>query len=167
MTSESLHIFQHSLRLAQELSRIRKDECGFEKALPIKMHIQTPGGQLTPTLYIMDLIIDSDVPIHSYIDGYCASAGTLLSVVAHRRFMTKHSLMLIHQSALTEPTGEHKYEEIKDVFDRVDTMMLINQEIYLKFTAIQNSEDLENILRRDVWFDAEKCLELRLVDEII
>ena len=47
----------------------------------INLHIQSSGGALLPTLGLVDLIRTSDIPINTYIEGYVASAGTLISVV--------------------------------------------------------------------------------------
>ena len=64
----------------------------------IDLYIQSKGGSLLPTLGLADWIISSDVPIYTWITGYAASAATLLSCVGAKRFMTKHSVMLLHQS---------------------------------------------------------------------
>ena len=60
----------------------------------IEFHIQTNGGAILPTLPIVDLIKTSPIPINTYIEGYCASAGTLLSVVGNKRYMRKNSLLI-------------------------------------------------------------------------
>jgi ATP-dependent protease ClpP protease subunit len=41
----------------------------------INLHMQSPGGSLLPSLGLVDLIRTSDVPINTYVDGYCASAA--------------------------------------------------------------------------------------------
>ena len=64
---------------------------------PINLHIQSSGGSLMNTYYIVDLIQSLETPVNTFIDGFAASAATLISVAGDKRYMTKNSLMLIHQ----------------------------------------------------------------------
>ena len=79
----------------------------------IDLYIQSKGGSLLPTLGLADWIISSDVPIYTWITGYAASAATLLSCVGAKRFMTKHSVMLLHQLSMGMDYG--KFAQIEDV----------------------------------------------------
>ena len=63
----------------------------------INLHIQSGGGSLLPSLSTVDLIRTCDMPVNTFVEGYAASAATLISVVGAKRFMTKNSVMLIHQ----------------------------------------------------------------------
>ena len=64
---------------------------------PVKLYINSGGGGVTSGLSIMDTILRCKVPVHTYVDGFCASAATFLSVVGEKRFMSRNSYMLIHQ----------------------------------------------------------------------
>ena len=78
---------------------------------PINLHIKSYGGSLMDTLYIVDLIENLNTPVNTYVDGYSASAASLISVVGDNRYMTENSMILIHQLY----TGnEGKYEELND-----------------------------------------------------
>ena len=59
---------------------------------PIKLHIQSLGGELLPTFNVIDTIEKSKAPVYSYIEGYAASAASLISVACHKKFMNKHFL---------------------------------------------------------------------------
>ena len=61
----------------------------------INLHIQSGGGSLLPSLGLVDLIRTSDIPINTFIDGYVASAATLISIVGAKRFISKHGTMLV------------------------------------------------------------------------
>ena len=64
---------------------------------PIRLHINSPGGSLLDAFAAVDYIKHCKVPVHSIIDGSAASAGTIMSVVANKRYMYRHSYMLINQ----------------------------------------------------------------------
>ena len=130
---------------------------------PINLHIRSFGGSLFHTLYLIDLIKNLDTPVYTYIDGFAASAATLLSVVGKKRFMTKHSIMLIHQLS---SGSSGKYSELKDEEQNIDMLMDMIVEVYLEHTKIDKMT-LNNLLKHDWWLDSAKCLKLGLVDEII
>tara|TARA_R110002012_G_scaffold319524_1_gene540485 strand:- start:1743 stop:2459 length:717 start_codon:yes stop_codon:yes gene_type:complete len=130
---------------------------------PIHLHIQTQGGSLYHTLYIIDLIQKLDSDVYTYVDGFAASAGTLMSVVGKKRFMTNHSLMLIHQLSGAD---SGKFNELQDQMSNMNILMSMILDVYLKHTTM-NKETLQELLQKDLWLDSETCLKYGLVDEII
>ena len=129
----------------------------------IYLHIQSFGGSVFSAFSTIDYIRNSITPVHSVIEGCAASAATLMSVVAKKRYINEHSYMLIHQLS-SGVWG--KYEEIKDDMKNCDRLMKMIKDIYFEYTRIPKKK-LEGILKHDLWFDAEQCLEYGLVDEII
>jgi ATP-dependent Clp protease protease subunit len=101
--------------------------------------------------------------VNTYVDGYCASAATLLSVVGKNRYMSANSLILIHQ---LYSGYEGKYEELSDSMINTNNLMKKIKNIYLKHTNIKENE-LNEILKHDLWLDAETSLKYGLVDKII
>tara|TARA_Y100000991_G_C21782532_1_gene267805 strand:- start:209 stop:613 length:405 start_codon:yes stop_codon:yes gene_type:complete len=130
---------------------------------PINLHIQSEGGSLYHALYIIDLIRELNTPVHTYIDGFAASAATLISVVGTKRYMTENSLMLIHQLSGSE---SGKYYELEDQMNNMDILMNIIRKIYLNYSTITPNY-LEYLLQKDLWLESKTCLEYGLVDEII
>lgn len=131
--------------------------------IPINLHIQSYGGSLHHTLYLIDLIKNLNTPVHTYVDGFAASAATLLSCAGKQRFITKNSIMLIHQLS----SGfEGKYNEIHDENENINNLMGFIVQFYLENTNIKRDE-LRALLKRDLWLDSSKCLSFGLVDKII
>ena len=130
----------------------------------INLHIKSQGGSLLPTLGLVDIIRTSDVPINTFIDGYVASAATLISIVGANRFINKHGVMLIHQ--LRMGTEYNKYNEIKDFAENSDTLMNIIKSIYLEYSNITESR-LNYYLDHDLWINSTECKKLGLIDTIL
>jgi ATP-dependent protease ClpP protease subunit len=130
---------------------------------PINLHIQSEGGSLLHALYVTDVIQNLKTPVHTYIDGFAASAATLLSVVGDKRFITKNSLMLIHQLS---GANVGKYNQMEDEMENLDNIMNIVINMYLNNSVI-NKNKLIEILKKDIWLDAKTCLDYGLVDTII
>ena len=131
----------------------------------INLYIQSPGGALLPTLALVDEIRTLEIPVHTYIRGYAASAATLLSVMGSKRYMYNHSLMMIHGVKLNGYVS-HSLTDVKDLNDNVNLFMETIKNIYLENSNI-TEEQLQKFFLRDKWISASEALSYGLIDEII
>ena len=116
-----------------------------------------------PAFYVCDVIKQIDTPVHTYVDGFVASAASLISVCGEKRFITKYSSMLIHQ---LKGATSGKFNEIKDEFSNLGVFMEKVCDIYSTHSSI-NRTKLEDLLSSDIWLDSKTCLEYGLVDELV
>lgn len=130
---------------------------------PIHLHINSGGGCAFSGLAGASHILESEVPVFTYVEGSAASAATIMSCVGAQRHITEHSFMLIHQVS-TGVWGT--YGNLVDEKESMDSLMEMLESIYLKHTKLKKKK-LKELLKRDLWMNPEKCLELGLVDEII
>ena len=130
---------------------------------PIHLHINSGGGSIISGIASMDTILSCKVPVYTYVDGFAASAATFLTIVGNKRFISRHSYMLIHQ--LTSNFWG-KYSEFQDAKQNLDLMMDTVKNVYKKYTKVPVRK-LNEILKHDLMWDAKTCLEYGLVDEII
>ena len=116
-----------------------------------------------PTFYICDLIKELDTPVHVYIDGFVASAASLMAICGEKRFMTKNSCVLVHQ---LRAASSGKLSDMKQEIDNLNNFMGSLRQIYLENSNVKE-EELDDLLTSELWLDSEKCLEMGFVDEII
>jgi ATP-dependent protease ClpP protease subunit len=141
------------------------ENCTYEH---MRLHIKSPGGSLMHVLDLVDLIekINDDVncplKIDTYIEGFAASAATLISVVGKRRYITKSSMMLIHQLS-TVTWG--KFSEIEEEVQNCTKLMSVIKRIYMTHTSF-TTENLDALLRQDKYLSSAEALSFGLVDEI-
>jgi len=129
---------------------------------PIKLFINSNGGSIFSGLSIVDAILSSVTPVHTYIDGNASSAATLVSIVGKKRFMFDNSFMLIHQ---LRGGMWGKFEDFKDEMENLEMFMEKIKNIYAKYTKM-NKKQITDFLKREKYFDSHTCLELGLIDEI-
>jgi ATP-dependent protease ClpP protease subunit len=129
----------------------------------IYLHVNSYGGSLFAGLSGMDEILKTSVPVITVVDGCSASAATLLNIVGRKRLINSHAYMLIHQLS-SFMWG--KYEEFKDEMQNLDKLMEMIRKVYREYSRIP-MEKLEEILKHDLWFDAERCLDYGLADEVV
>jgi ATP-dependent Clp endopeptidase proteolytic subunit ClpP len=131
--------------------------------IPIRIHINSYGGSVFAGLAAVDYIKTSKAEVHTIIDGCAASAATLMSVVADKRYMHRNACMLIHQLS---GAMWGKFASMKDDMENSEMLMKKIKKIYKDHTRIPD-DVLEDILVRDIWWEAETCLKYGLIDEII
>ena len=130
---------------------------------PIKLHITTYGGLVHAAFSAIACIKSSKVPVHTIIDGYAASAGTLISVCGARRYINRHSSMMIHELS---GGAWGRMSVMEDQIEDMKKMMVKLKEIYTAHSNL-TSKQLDKIMKKDSDWYAEECLEKGLVDEII
>jgi ATP-dependent protease ClpP protease subunit len=130
---------------------------------PIKLHITSYGGSVTAAFSAIDCIETSKVPVHTIIDGYAASAATMISVCGAKRYIKKHASMLIHQLSAG---AWGKMAEIEDTYNNLQKAHEQIKQIYITKTKLKR-KNLSKILEHDIDWDADECLANGLVDEII
>lgn len=128
----------------------------------IVLNIKSFGGYFFSGIAGMDKIITSHIPITTIIDGCCASAATFLSLVGERRKIHSHAYMLIHQLS---SSFWGKYSDFEDEKINLDKMMDTIKEIYNYYTKVPEKK-INQILKHDIWFTAQECLDYGMVDEI-
>lgn len=131
--------------------------------VPIWLHIQSGGGELFTGLNIADQLATIRTPVYSIVEGYCASAATLISAACAKRFITPSSFMLIHQLS---SWAAGTYEQLQDDMHVNEMLMDRLYAFYGERTKLK-VKDIKDFMRRDSWFSANECIEKGLVDEIL
>ena len=128
----------------------------------INLYIMSDGGELYAGLSAMNYISNMDIHINTIIDGFVASAASLIALGGHEVWMQKHSMLLIHQLS----TGfSGKYQEFKDENKNNKLVMKILKNIYLSKTKIPK-KILKQYFSRDIHLDSETCLKYNIVNGV-
>ncbi len=138
------------------------------KPKPIYLHISSIGGDLFAGFRALDLIQNSKIPIYTVIEGYAISAASLMYLAGKRKFMTKNSVLLIHQLTSYHGNGSSEtFENNKDGF--LNNQLLMNQ-LYDFYVSSSNSKltkkKVEEVLKHDLYWNYDTCLKYGLVDEL-
>jgi ATP-dependent Clp protease protease subunit len=149
------------IKEAEEENILTSHKLNIEK-IPIYLHISSYGGSIFDAFTLIDVIKSCKVPIHSIIEGASASAATIISIVAEKRYIRPNGYMLIHQLS-SGCWG--KMNEIEDEFKNLNHLMDKIKSMYLEHAKIPKKELVE-ILKHDLWMDAQKCIKYGLIDEI-
>lgn len=128
--------------------------------IPIYLHINSNGGSVFAAFTAIDNIMNCKVPVYTIIEGASASAATIMSVVGKKRYIRPNSYMLIHE---LRSGCWGRMSEMEDEMENNKKLMKRIKKIYKEHTTIPH-EEMKEILKHDMWWDSEKCLEMGLVD---
>jgi ATP-dependent protease ClpP protease subunit len=142
--------------------KVKEIYFGTIEPVPIYLHINSDGGNIPDALAAVDCIRNSKIPIYTIIEGNAASAATFLSVAGKKRFITENSVLLIHQlsSGMWGTMAQLEDEHVNNKF-----FMEKIYSIYDKYTRISRRR-LEKILKKDIWWGAEKAIQYGFADQI-
>lgn len=131
----------------------------------IYLHISSLGGCIFSSFTVIDAILQSEIPVVTIVEGACASAATLISVAGHERWMGEYGYFLMHQ---LRSGNWGAMSELEDDHDNCLELMRRIRSHYVRFSnGAVKEEQLDEILRHDIWWTAKDCLEKGLIDKII
>lgn len=132
-------------------------------APPIKLIICSSGGEMFAGLSIVDEIRRSATHVNTHISGGAASCAADIALCGRHRSMGKYSYILIHQiSAGLFGTFEENQTEIENQ----KMFMKKSVDFYKERTSL-TEEQITEMLKKDVWLNAEQALAFGMIEEII
>ena len=129
---------------------------------PIYLRLTSDGGSIFSGLQAVDMIKNSKIPIYTVIEGSVASAGSFMSIVGKKRFMSENSYILIHQLSSTESGSFH---QLTDSYKNNKNLMKHIKKLYIEHTNI-NRKDLDKVLAHDIFWNFATAKKYGFVDEM-
>lgn len=134
-----------------------------EERKPIKIFINSPGGDLDSTLAFIGLMNISKTPIWTIDACWAYSAAGLILMAGHKRYALPNTECLIHSgSGQLGGSYEQTTEQMKNYKYLVDKM----RDFILSKTKIDQKLFKKNS-QKDWYIYTEEMLSLGIVDEII
>lgn len=131
-------------------------------ARPIILHVTSYGGSVDAAFSAVDCIQGLRVPVHTVVDGYVASAATLITLAGVKRSIAPNAYMLLHE---LRSSLWGKMSAIDDEHSNLTKYMEHLKKFYVEHTKLTHKR-LEKLLKKDVNWNAAECLEHGLVDSI-
>lgn len=137
---------------------------------PIKMIINSPGGDIAAGLAIYDMmrrVSKLGSPVYTMCVGMAASMGAVLLSAGTKRLATENSTIMIHQALQNTHDG---YNTIFEQRERLEILEKYNQkcvEILAK-NSHKTVEEIEKVTyKKDVYMFAKEAKEFGLIDEVV
>ena len=130
---------------------------------PIKIFINSDGGSVDTVLHIIDMIGLSKTPVYTIGMGRVYSAGGLLLMAGHKRYIFQHTSCLIHDGSSGAIGSIGKMLDNLEFTKELEKRM---KQYILSRTHI-SEEQYDQNYRRDWFLFSDEMIDLGIADEIV
>lgn len=135
-----------------------------EDRVPIKLYINSPGGNVVDGYGLIDAIITSKTPVWTINQAMCASMGFLIFIAGQRRYAMPHAEFLMHDGSTA---GWDSTAKMKDRMDfELNEVEAMTREYIIEHTKI-TEEMYKEKYRVEWYFLPKKAKEVGVVDYIV
>ena len=134
-----------------------------EERQPIKIYINTPGGDIQATFNIISTIKMSKTPIYTITYGCGYSGGFFIGICGHKRYGFANSCYLFHEGVAVDGGDAHKFLQHVN-FYKLQLKKI--KDLTIENTKISADEYAEH--SKDDWFfSPTEALHYGIIDEIL
>jgi ATP-dependent Clp protease, protease subunit len=129
----------------------------------ITVRINSPGGDVFAAESISGMLRDSKAEIIAQIEGYCASAATIIASNADKIRISAGSMYLIHDP-MTNVSGN-----IKDLQEAIDFLLKGKEMLIETYTARTglSHDEIFSMMEATTKLTGREAVEMRFADELI
>ena len=132
------------------------------KAEKIHVHINSGGGSAFDGVAICNLLKQHSAEIIVHIDGWAASAASVIAMAGDKIIMPSNTMMMIHQASTFEYGNADLFEKTAKDLRKIDSALAASY----KKRFVGTDEELKQLLKDETWLTAEEAVALGLADEI-
>ena len=138
-------------------------DLAIEDRQPIKIFINSDGGYVATVLHVIDMIHLSKTPVYPIGQGRVYSAGGLLLMARHKRYIFPHTSCLIHDGS------SGAIGSIGKMIDNLEFTKELEKRIkqYILSSTRITEEIYDQNYRRDWFMFSEEIIKLGIADEIV
>ncbi len=154
-----------TLELAKAIMRCNQEDRGVEPEdrKPIRIFIDTYGGDVQIMWTLVNVIKISKTPVHTIVFCNAMSAGAHILAAGHKRFAMPGATILVHSGSVEFGGDVEKVESAKKYFDNLGKQANAQ---FLEDTQVL-PKDLKRKGAIDWYMSAEEALKQGLIDAIV
>ena len=130
---------------------------------PIKLYLNTDGGDAFVGMYLTEIIKKSRIPIHIYGLSRVCSAGLLIFLAGHKRFASSNTVFLLHDGEYIVANSSGKARDTMKFLEQLEEKI----DSFIKEHTKISEEQYTEIKRKEFYCFGDTAKELGFVDEII
>lgn len=136
---------------------------GLGPADTVNLYINCMGGSVKESLGIYSSLQRCPATVIAYIDGFAASAASVIAMAAKTIIMPRNTAMMIHNARC------EAYGNPADLRKAADDLEVINTAAIKSYTMHAGDrlpeDKLQEMLDAETWLTAEQCVQYGLADQ--
>lgn len=135
-----------------------------EDRKPIRLYINSPGGDVTEGFSLISAIKLSKTPVYTINTGVWYSMAFLIGITGHKRFSLPYSTFLMHDGRNGIFDSGSKAQDKMD-FDKRFELEVVKKHI-LNHSNMRSTE-YDSLFRVEYYMLPEDALERKFIDEVV
>lgn len=135
-----------------------------DSVTPIKLVIDSPGGEISAGMLIYDFLQSCPCEIEMYALHAYSMAG-ILFLSGKKRYVFENSTIMLHEPLIGKHSGGSA-SDIKELSDKLIQKAEQLSEIIAKHTG-KPMKEIKRIIKSDKYFSAKEAVEHQLADKIV
>lgn len=120
----------------------------------INVRINSIGGSVADGLSIVSAILNSTIPVNTYIDGMAYSMAGVIAICGQKKYMADYGTFMMHNA-----NGGSDEEVLNLITNSLAKIFERNTNLTL--------DKCKDLMAKETWMTADECLNLGIVDEIV
>jgi ATP-dependent protease ClpP protease subunit len=125
-----------------------------EQVKCINVRINSIGGSVADGLSIVSAILNSKIPVNTYIDGMAYSMAGVIAICGQKKYMADYGTFMMHNA-----NGGSDEEVLSLITNSLAKIFERNTNLTL--------DKCKDLMAKETWMTADECMSLGIVDEII
>lgn len=128
----------------------------------VELYINSMGGDVKEALGIVNALKRCPAKVVAYVDGFAASAASVITQGADEIYMPRNTCMMLHNASWAT------YGNPRELRKSADDLEVINRTIINSYAVRAgdklSAQALQQILDNETWLTAEQCVQYGLAD---
>ena len=152
--------------LVEEILNINRLDDGkpIEEREPIRLYINSPGGEPTEGFALIAAIELSKTPVYTINIGQWSSMAFLVGIAGHKRFSLPYVSFLMHDGSIFLYGSANKVKDRVAFEDRIEEKIV---KPYVLKHSKMSSDTYDKLDRKEFYMLPEEALVYGFIDEII
>lgn len=128
----------------------------------IHLRINSPGGDVFAAQAIISAIRDTGAKVIAHIDGFAASAATVIATAADEVKISDGALYMIHCGWTIAIGNAQDMRSTADLLDKVDSVIVAQ---YAKRTG-KTADEIKTLMMAETWMTAQEAVDAGFANSV-
>lgn len=128
----------------------------------IDLHLNSPGGEIFDGVAIYNSLKSHHAEVTVYVDALAASAASFIAQAGDTVKIARNATMMIHDGIAFTYGNAKDHTDTAGLLDKLSNNIA---DIYQQ-RAGGTLEDWRNLMREEVWYNAQEAVDAGLADEV-
>lgn len=131
----------------------------------LKVHIDSPGGDASQGLAIYNLLVQHPVNVETIVEGWAASAASIIMQAGDSRVVAENGLVMIHDAWAMAAGNKRDMRKTADILEKLDGNLALT---YARRSGDADAQEkFAAMMSEETWFNGEEAVSEGLADSLL